>query len=120
MELPKVLNNDNGIRPAGKPDECFYCNQKVGEPHKADCVILHKKVKVKYTFEIEVEVPHHWDKHDVEFHRNDSSWCADNSFEEIESHAKKHGCICHAFECEVTEMPEMEPYRRNDKGEVVS
>lgn len=28
---PIVKKDDTGIRPAGKPDECFYCHSKVGE-----------------------------------------------------------------------------------------
>ncbi len=119
MELPKVLNNDNGIRPAGEPDECFYCKQKVGNPHKEDCVILKKKVKIKYTFEIEIEVPYSWGKDEIEFYRNGCPWCGDNSFDDIQSYAEKQGCICSAFKAEVTGMPEMKPYRTNDKGEVV-
>lgn len=39
-----VLVNDSGIRPAGKQDECFYCNQKVGQLHKTDCVMISQLV----------------------------------------------------------------------------
>jgi hypothetical protein len=35
---PLVAPNDDGIRPAGPRDACFYCRQKVGQPHKPDCV----------------------------------------------------------------------------------
>jgi hypothetical protein len=43
QEMPLVLPNDDGIRPAGNSDECFYCNQKIGTSHKEDCVCLQKK-----------------------------------------------------------------------------
>lgn len=124
MQPPKVLVDDDGIRPAGQPDECFYCQQKVGQPHKPDCVILNRKVKIKYTYEIEVEVPHSWDKHDIEFHRNESSWCAGNSLDELNDYAEKldkeGSCLCGCFSAEVIEIPEAAPYRRNKNGEVVA
>lgn len=121
MQPPKVLVDDDGIRPAGQPDECFYCNQKVGQPHKQDCVILNRKVKVRYSYEIEIEVPHFWDKETIEFHRNDSSWCADNSLDDIEEYSKSRGgCLCGCFSAEVIEIPEAAPYRKNKNGEVVA
>lgn len=118
MSLPIVLPNDDGIRPAGKPDECFYCQQKVGKEHKYNCVILSKKVTVRYSYEIEIEVAHAWDENMIEFHRNDSSWCADNSIDELEKYTKD-GCLCHVFSCEVLSMPNVKPYRRNDHDEIV-
>lgn len=42
---PKVLPNDDGIRPAGKPDECFYCYQRVGQGHRPDCVTVLQLVR---------------------------------------------------------------------------
>ena len=120
MQPPKVLIDDDGIRPAGQPDECFYCGQKVGQPHKLDCVILTRKVKIRYSYEIEIEVPHSWDKDTIEFHRNDSSWCAHNSLEELEEFGDKdNGCLCSYFSAEVLEIPDTAPYRRNKNGEVV-
>lgn len=74
MIIPSVLTNDDGIRPAGEPDECFYCHQKVGTPHREECVCVNKKVKVRAMIEYEVEVPFFWSKEDIEFHRNESSW----------------------------------------------
>ena len=86
---PIVLKNDDGIRPAGKPDECLYCKSKVGEPHAKDCVIVTKIVKVRYSFEIEITVPHHWDKDMIEFHRNESSWCALNAIDDLSEFGNK-------------------------------
>lgn len=62
MKFPIVTKDDHGIRPAGKPDECFYCHSKVGEPHGRDCVTITKRVRLKATIEFEVEVPHSWEK----------------------------------------------------------
>ncbi len=47
-KFPLVDKNDDGIRPAGKPDQCFYCQQKVGSEHKKDC---RKGVMDKYIIE---------------------------------------------------------------------
>lgn len=115
---PLVLPDDDGIRPAGEPDECLYCKQKVGTPHNSDCVILERKVKVRYSFEIEIEVPHSWTEDDIEWHRNMGSWCADNAINELTEASKGH-CLCNSFHCEVLDIPEAEPYRKNKKGEIV-
>ena len=112
-----VLQDDDGIRPAGNPDECFYCHQKVGTPHKNDCVILNRKVKVRYTFEIEIEQPHSWDKQQIERHRNNGSWCADNAVSELDNYPGS--CLCPVFHCEVLEIPDVPPFRKNKAGEVV-
>ena len=102
MGMPLVLIDDDGIRPAGNPDKCFYCQQKVGTPHKQECVAVHKKIKAKYTFEIEVEIPFHWSPQDFEFHRNESSWCANNAVRDINELIKNEDapCLCDKFEAE--------------------
>ena len=121
--LPLVLLDDDGIRPAGKPDECLYCKQKVGEEHKYDCVILQRKVKVSYSYEIEIEVPWSWTEDEIAFHRNESSWCCDNSLDELEELRTKlnaeNSCLCSVFNCDVIEIPDMKPFRKNNKEEIV-
>lgn len=69
---------DNGPRPKGKPDECFYCHQKLGEPHKDECVILTKKIRVRAVIEFNDETVRSWDTETTEFRYNNSSWCASN------------------------------------------
>lgn len=91
---PLVDAKDDGIRPAGRPDACFYCHQQVGQEHKRDCVIVTKLVRINYTYAVDTRVPHAWTQHDIEFHRNDSSWCANNAFREIRKHLKTDGCAC--------------------------
>jgi hypothetical protein len=106
---PIVQVDDDGIRPAGQPDQCFYCRSRVGEPHGLQCVIVQKTVRVRYTFEIDVQVPHHWTKEQFEFHRNDSTWCADNGLddlrenivqERISDRATVGTCLCEGFHAE--------------------
>lgn len=81
-------------RPAGRPDECFYCHRKLGENHISDCVLIRKKVKIRLTVEYDVSVPFHWDASAVDFHRNGSSWCVDNCIDELKALAPKDGCLC--------------------------
>lgn len=109
-----VTPNDDGIRPAGKPDQCFYCNRKVGELHDISCVTVLKIVKVKYTYEIDLRVPHHWRKQDFEFHRNESGWCAENAIDDIEEHLHKagHNCACYVFHAEYIEDVDTTPHQR--------
>lgn len=57
---------------------CFYCARLVGDPHKPDCVIVQKKVRIRFSVELDIDVPHHWTKEDVEFRYNESTWCVDN------------------------------------------
>lgn len=99
-----VLPNDDGIRLSSDPSKCFYCNQSVGSPHQADCVCLHKKVKVRFTIELEIEEPASWQASDINFRYNDSSWCASNflgllreSFDEMD---KAGSCPCGSFSAE--------------------
>lgn len=86
---PRVLPNDNGIRPAGKPNECLYCHSKVGQLHGQKCGCVEKLVRYDVLSDgVEVGTferydPHDWDKHNCEFHKNESSWCANNAKDEI-------------------------------------
>ena len=47
--------------------------------------------------EYEVKVPSYWKKHDIEYHRNESSWCSNNAPNEL---AEINGGICHCTEFE--------------------
>lgn len=86
---PAVLPDDDGIRPAGAPDECFYCQQKVGQPHKPDCVTVTKNVLYDVLMDDKKvgtllwPEPHGWSPEQCEFVRNESSWCADNAINSI-------------------------------------
>jgi hypothetical protein len=87
--MPFVTPDDNGIRPAGKPDECFYCKQKVGERHLWDCAAVDKKVLVRFELTLEVNVPVSWDREQIEFHYNESSWCGSNIVELVKRNFDK-------------------------------
>lgn len=97
---PLVDQDDDGIMPAGKPDECFYCHQKVGTPHGPTCVVVTKTVLVEVVLTLSIRVPHHWDGHDIESHRNESSWCADNIVSDLQHHLVRvngDSCLCPDF-----------------------
>lgn len=110
---PLVAPNDDGIRPAGAPDQCFYCRQKVGAEHARDCVMVKKTVLVRYSIELEIEVPHHWRQGDVEFNRNEGTWCANNAIDELRKRfaTDESGCMCGAFACEYLGDADVTPRR---------
>jgi hypothetical protein len=89
-EWPKVLPNDDGIRPAGRPDECFYCSRRIGQEHAEDCVTVQKKVAYnvliggKKVGTFERMEPFSWTANECESHKNESSWCKTNAVEEIQ------------------------------------
>ena len=87
---PCVLADDDGIRPAGPPDECFYCHSKVGERHGAQCVTVQQIVRYNVLMHDKVvgtfqrSEPYFWTPLDCEFHKNESSWCSDNALDAID------------------------------------
>lgn len=97
-----VLVTTADLCPAGQPDKCCWCPSKIGEPHDAKCVIPQKLVTVRVTVEMEIDVPRWWDKRQVEFHRNDGSWCASNWIDELVE-LDNSGCICDITKFEVIE-----------------
>lgn len=88
MTWPLVDPNDDGIRPAGKSNQCFYCHQYVGQPHKRDCVIVKKRIEMHvtatlptgetYMGKIEFDEPYSYDARLSEYCKNDSSSCQSN------------------------------------------
>lgn len=78
-------------RPAGPSDRCYYCDQALGQPHLRECVIPQRRVIVRMVVEYEISVPRAWTQDQIEFHRNESSWCATNAFSELKDIP---GCLC--------------------------
>jgi hypothetical protein len=86
---PLVDPRDDGIRPGGRPDECFYCRQRIGTPHGAECVIVTKRIEMRVTVKAVLEgfatqglwqfdEPHSWGAEMSNSHKNDGTWCAGN------------------------------------------
>lgn len=91
-----VKDDDDGIRPAGKPDECFYCRSKIGDLHKITCVMIRRDVEYIVTIDgnkvgkfIDDE-PISWDKNRSEFSKNESSLCKNNFLDSIKWLKNKH------------------------------
>lgn len=110
--FPLVIPGGASIRPAGKPDECFYCRQKIGSPHNTECVMVTKRVRVRYSFEIEIDVPHCWGVVALEYHRNDGTWCANNALDEL----AKIPCLCPVFKCEHLADVDLNPRVKEDES----
>ena len=83
MKRTNWIVGEYGVRPAGKPNECFYCHAKVGEEHKEDCVIRCRTVNVDFTIHTVMCVPECWDENDINFKFNESSWCVSNLIKDI-------------------------------------
>jgi len=64
----------DSARPAGKPSECFYCHNSLGEQHKDNCVVKSKTVIVKATIEAIVSVPECWDENKINQHYNNGDY----------------------------------------------
>lgn len=94
-----LVTADNGPRPAGPPDACFYCRQSIGTEHKPDCVLRQKWVRLAITFDVLHAEPEDWDQQMIEFARNEGTWCSDNAVEMVEEATKyryEHdgNCMC--------------------------
>jgi len=85
-------------RPARMDGTCFYCRQPVGGLHVPNCVAFKRRVRVRAVIEYEIDVPASWSKEQIEFHRNEGSWCADNMIDEISAIGGEDGCLCAAVQ----------------------
>lgn len=81
-------------RPARMDGTCFYCGQPVGGQHTEECVCYTKRIMIRAVVEYEIEVPHSWGKEQVEFQRNEGSWCADNMIDELNNLGTDDDCLC--------------------------
>lgn len=83
-----VAENDDGIRPAGRPDACFYCRRRVGERHAFDCIMVGIPRTYRVILDGEdvgswtIEDPISWDARMRAFHKNESAWCKNNMLDE--------------------------------------
>lgn len=80
--------------PEKRETHCFYCHQPVSQ-HSEDCVCITKTVVVEMKVRYMIEVPRHWDQGTIEFHRNESSSCANNDINLLAKYADWEGpCFC--------------------------
>ncbi len=97
METTSFKVKPEDVRPARPDGTCFYCRTPLGEEHAKGCVIRDRTIVVDVTFRLVRKVPEDWDEHDINFHMNDSSWCASNILGEIESVDLEDRCLCDRF-----------------------
>lgn len=110
---------EDAIRPAGLQDRCFYCNQLLGTEHKSDCVIRERTIVIRATIEYVVDIPEDWDRDQVEFHRNEGSWCSSNFINEMKTLEERIGCLCSLTDFEyIREATEEDEERCGYKGEI--
>jgi hypothetical protein len=83
-----TITKDNGPRPAGKPNECFYCHRKIGQQHANDCPCRHRTIvveaRIRYvTVTSEYVTPESFNaRHDCS--DGAGTWCGDNVFKDME------------------------------------
>ena len=97
MEHPEthLVTKENGPRPRGRDDECFYCHHAIGTEHAKTCVCRKRTIMVRVEIDMAYDVPEHWDKDMIDFHFGDSSWCADNIVERLQKLQNAgHTCLC--------------------------
>ena len=105
------LVTEKAKRPASDKEQCFYCGSIIGDYHKKDCVYISKKVKVRAVIEYDIEVPSSWSAEDIEFHRNEGSWCSSNMLDEL-NEIDNEGCLCDKVKFEfIEEIPNSETFK---------
>ena len=102
MNPKQFIVTEKAQRLAKMDGTCFYCSQPIGDFHKDNCVLIRKKVKVRCIIDYPITVPSYWDSHDVEFHRNEGGWCADNIIDELETLSESN-CLCDITQYEYIE-----------------
>lgn len=89
-----LVTKENGPRPAGRPDECFFCHRKLGSKHREDCVLRESTVIVRATFEMLIPVPEYFTKEQITASRN-GSWCGSTTLDELVlARELKKDCLC--------------------------
>lgn len=95
MSRPVVtMKNVAPITKAAGKNECTWCGASVGLPHKDECVVPKRVVTLEVTFRVPMPVPQSWTPDQIEFHRNESSWCASNWLHDLERFCGDQRCLC--------------------------
>lgn len=87
-----LVTKKNGPAQAGKPGECFYCNERIGRAHAVDCILRKRTIIVSVTIDLLQEVGQTHTEADVN-QIFGKTWRKDNITGAIES-ATKQGCLC--------------------------
>lgn len=87
MDLPIT---DDGIRPKGEQEKCFYCDAQKGE-HAPDCVCVQRSVVMEVTVRYVAPEPRASTAEFIEEMRNEGSWCVSNAINHL---AALDSCLC--------------------------
>lgn len=92
------VTRDNGPRPAGPANQCFYCTRKIGQEHAADCPLRVRTVVVDISLRIGMQVPETWTESNIQSFFNGGN-CINNQVTELENSFLAAGkkCLCEAF-----------------------
>lgn len=107
---------DEGIRPAGESDRCFYCHEPKGGIHKPDCVVRQRTVVIKVSIDLVVTTTEDWGKELIEFKYNDGIYCMSNIVDNIvalrdRQREQDNGCLC-----DLAEVKFIREASREDEG----
>jgi len=86
--------SEDAIRPAGKPDECFYCQAKINTEHNLGCVMREQTVVVRFSFDLVMTTPENWSPSQIENYYGKGTWCGDNIYQYLEHISGRNGCLC--------------------------
>lgn len=78
-----VQPDDDGIRPAGPDDACYYCGTEIGGQHDEKCPILRRVVVLEATITVALPVTLDATPESIEFHWNNGTRCASNLVDEL-------------------------------------
>lgn len=125
-ESTHAVTPDNGPRPAGKKNECFFCHETVGHLHKDDCPAYSRTVVLQVTIPVVVRVPVGHDTQLINWAWSEGSNCSSNIFRYIEKmeaqleenyhmddeqrksegFVRRQECLCEVPECKITFLRE--------------
>lgn len=96
--MPRWEVTKDDERPARPDGTCFYCWEPIGGKHKEDCVIPCRPVEIEVRIRLVEEFPVSWSEGDIEFSKNESTWCASNIIDRLEEIVKTGKCLCDVTE----------------------
>lgn len=113
MQLPVT---DDGIRPAGDPDHCFYCKAPKGT-HNDGCVCIKRTIVMSVTTKLLVEIPAYYSEEQIHFFYNEGTNCSDNQIGALYDQMQRMteaevGCACRNTRCKYIREATEEDHRR--------
>lgn len=92
--MHNIIATEGSARKGGAAGECFYCKAKHGTAHTDECVLVKRKVRLRFTIEYDADCPASWDAASIERFRNGSTFCMDNVLQDLDVLSTVEGCLC--------------------------